>query len=189
MIGQLPKSLSINGIDYNIRSDYRVALVILQALNDVDLTDYDKSVIIIECLYGQSANIPDEDIQEAIDKAGWFLNCGHEQEHHVASARVYDWEQDEQIIFSAINKVAGHEVRADEYMHWWTFMGLFNEIGEGTFQTIVSLRDKQNRHKKLEKWERDYIRKNPDIVKLKRKYSESEKAENELVEMILKGGS
>lgn len=189
MIGQLPTSLNVGGVNYPIRSDYRPALVILQAFADPDLTDMDKAIIAIECLYEDSDNIPSEYIQEAVDKAIWFLDCGtsNEEPNTGNKPRLYDFEQDEQIIFSAINKVAGQEVRALEYMHFWTFIGLFNEIGEGTFQTIVSIRSKLAKHQKLDKWEREYYRNNLSTVKLKRKYSESEQEALNQLDRLLKG--
>ena len=187
MIGQLPTSLYVNGNEYKIRSDYRVALVILQALNDVDLSEIEQAQIIIECLFED--DIPTDDLQDAMDQAGWFLNCGAVvNDNNIQSPKLYDWEQDEQLIFSAVNKVSGQEVRALEYLHWWSFIGLFNEIGEGTFSTIVSIRDKKNKHKKLEKWEQEFCRKNPDLVKLRKKLTAEEIAENEFVKNLLKGG-
>ena len=187
MIGSLPKSLMVNGTEYEIRSDYRVGLLLMQAFDDVELDDREKIAVLIECLYVDS--IPAEYIQEAINQAVWYLNCGNVYEHQVSDSKKYDWEQDEQLIFSAVNKVAGKEIRALEYMHWWTFIGLFNEIGEGTFSTIVSIRDKRNKHKKLEKWEQEFLRKNPDMVKLKKKLTEKEKEEQEFIRNMLKGGS
>ena len=45
MIGILPESLEIDGVEYKIRSDYRVALLIFKAYNDNKLSDYEKSMI------------------------------------------------------------------------------------------------------------------------------------------------
>jgi hypothetical protein len=44
------------------------------------------------------------------------------------------------------------------------------EIGESTFTTYISIRDKLNRGKKLEKWEEKIVRDNRDKVILKKKY-------------------
>lgn len=190
MIGKLPTSLNVGGVDYDIRSDYRVCLNIFQAYNDPDLTEYELAIVVLKCLYKDFDSIPEEHITEAYEKAVWFLDCGGDinaDEKKVSHPTLYDWEQDEQVIFSAVNKVAGQEVRAVEYMHFWTFMGLFNEIGEGTFQTLTSIRYKLAYHQKLEKWERDYYRKNASTVKLKRKYSESEKKDLDAIEKLLKG--
>ena len=51
-----------------------------------------------------------DDIQEALEKAKTYLDggsCSGNDSKHQQAKKVMDWEQDEQIIFSAINKVAG----------------------------------------------------------------------------------
>ena len=51
MIGSLPTTLNVGGEDRRIRSDFRTALLILEAYADPDLTDYDKCVVCVECLF------------------------------------------------------------------------------------------------------------------------------------------
>ena len=184
-IGSLPKSLTISGKPYEIRSDFRIGLNIIQAFTDPELSKKEKIEVLLICLYKDYMSIPEESLQEAVDKAIWFLDCGQTSEHKSTKKPLYDFEQDEQIIFSAVNKVAGMEVRSCDYIHFWTFMGYFNEIGKGTFATVVSIRDKQRRHKKLEKEEREFIRDNPDIVNLKRKYTQEEKDELKMLDDLL----
>ena len=86
----------------------------------------------------------------------------------------YSWQKDEQIIFSAVNKVAGTETRSLDYLHWWTFLGYFNEVGEGTFSFVVGIRNKLNRGKKLEKYEKDFLAHNKELVKLERPKTKEE---------------
>ena len=75
------------------------------------------------------------------------------------SPRTMDWTQDANLIFPAVNKAAGFEVRGVDYMHWWTFMGYFMEIRDTTYATILGLRGKKARGKKLEKDEKElYMR-------------------------------
>ena len=97
-----------------------------------------------------------------------------------------DWEQDATLIIPAVNRVVGREIRADKYMHWWTFLSSYMEIGECTFTHILSIRQKRATGKKLEKWEQDYIRDNKDVVLLKNKLTEQEKREREEDEKALK---
>jgi len=176
MIGCLPKSIEINEIEYKIRSDYRDCLNIITAFQDAELSAEEQFEVCLEVLYLNFESIPDSDIEEALRKAVLFLDCNREDEESSLEKQVYDWEQDEQIIFSAINKVARQEVRAVEYMHWWTFLGYFQEIGQGTFNTVVSIRDKKNKGKKLEDWEKDFVRENKSLVELKHKCSAEEQA-------------
>lgn len=178
MIGYLPKQLNVNGVDRAIRSDFRTALLIFQACNDPELNEYEKVIAMIECLYEDFEKIPPEDYQEANNQAVWFLEGGNVlDDKGQQSKKVLDWEQDEQIIFSAVNKVAGHETRAVEYMHWWTFLGYFNEIGEGLLSTVINIRQKKNKGKKLEKFEQEFYRENKNLIDIKVKYTEEEQAE------------
>ena len=98
-----------------------------------------------------------------------------------------DWQQDESIIFPAVNKVAGYETRAVDYLHWWSFLGMFNEIGEGLFATVVGIRLKRSKGKKLEKWEREFYNEHKSMICLRRQLSAEEKAEDELVKRIIRG--
>ena len=114
---------------------------------------------------------------EAIERAIWFLDCGQTNEDKKPPRKVMDWEQDESILFPSINKVAGKEVRAVEHMHWWTFMGYFMEIDDGTFSTVVGIRQKKVKGKKLEKWEQEFYRNNRKLCDLRKRYTEEEQAE------------
>ena len=68
MIGLLPKSLQVDGKDYKIRSDFRVALNIFQAFNDPELTDFEKYTVCLDCLFIERP----ENSEEAFRKAVWF---------------------------------------------------------------------------------------------------------------------
>lgn len=178
MIGSLPRQLEVCGKKYNIRTDYRNCLLILGAFNDPDNTINDAYEIMLRVLYKE---LP-LDIDEAIDKAVWFLNCGDETpENDTHKKPIYDWVQDEQMIFAEVNKVAGREVRADNYMHFWTFVGLFQGIGEGYFSAILSIRDKLNKNKPLDKAEKEFYRQNKHLIKLKTKLSKEEQEERDFI--------
>ena len=189
MIGRLPTELNVNGINRAIRSDFRVALLIMQAFNDPELLDQEKSRVLMECLYEDVENIPHDEYQEAYDKAIWFLDGGGLEEtrdtNHQRSKKVMDWEQDEHMIFSAVNKVAGYETRAKDYIHWWTFLGYFNEIGEGLLTTVINIRQKKNKGKKLEKHEQEFYRENKSLIDIKTRLSAEEQAEKEYLENLL----
>lgn len=190
MIGILPKHLKVNGIDRAIRSDFRVALLIFQAYNDPELSDQEKTMAMMECLYEDIWSIPTADHQEAHEQAIWFLDGGKSQNSdnkYQNSKKVIDWEQDEQMIFSAVNKVAGHETRAVDYMHWWTFLGYFNEIGEGLLSTVINIRSKKNKKKKLEKYEEEFYRENKSLIDIEIKLTPEEQAEKEYFEKLLNG--
>ena len=112
-----------------------------------------------------------------------FIACGSWDSK--PGPTLLDWEQDAQMIVADVNKVAGTEIRAMPFLHWWTFMAYFNAIGEGQLSTLVSIRDKLRRGKKLEKWEQEYYRKNKERVDLRKRYSAEELAEQERLKKLL----
>jgi len=185
-----PTSLTVNGKEYEIRTDYRAILDVLTALSDPDLEDSDQNVnawiktkIILEIMYPDYETIPPEDYNEAVRLASEFIDMGIKDE--IKKPRTMDWEQDAPLIVPAINKVLGKEVRAEKYLHWWTFLGAYMEIGEGVFSQVLSLRAKRAKKKKLEKWEEEFYRENKHLIDLKPKLSEEEKAEKERLNAIL----
>lgn len=78
----------------------------------------------------------------------WFINGGeYEDQMEKKPPRLMDWEQDFQYIIAPVNHVIGREIRADAYLHWWTFLSAYMEIGECTFAQIVRIRDAKSRGK------------------------------------------
>lgn len=181
MIGLLPKSLEINGTEYRIRSDFRVALLIFEALNDSELNDYEKIRVCLECLYEE---IP-EDTENAYKKAVWFLDGGDIPKSKPLRRKTFDWKQDESLIFSAVNKSAGFETRSADYIHWWTFLGYFSEIGEGLFSQVLNIRTKKAKGKKLEKWELEFFNEHRELIEIKQVYSAEEQAEIDRLNALL----
>lgn len=184
-VWSFPTSLNIGGVEYEIRTDYRVVLDLLMALNDPELSDsnkkmsaYMQSRVILEIMFPDCDNIPQEHIQEALDKVAEFIDMGIGDDSKKPKAM--DWEQDAPIIIPAINKVLNREIRAEKYMHWWTFLGAYMEIGEGLFSNVIHIRQKKAKGKKLEKWEQEFYKENKSLIDFQHK----EKRSNEEKEML-----
>ena len=184
MIFDLPRSLEIGGKMWDIATDYRDILRILTAFEDPDLSDEEKALICLFNLYVDFEEIPRELLQDAFDAALTFIDAGSTGDEG-PRPRTMDWEQDATLIFPAINRAAGFEVRAAEYLHWWTFMGYFMEIKDTVYSTVLSLRQKKARGKKLEKHEQEFWSHNKNICVLKRRETEEEIAEKERLKKIL----
>lgn len=186
MMWKLPESLSIGGSSFSIRTDYRDILTIFEAFNDPDLTDEAKTYVMLNIIYPDFDAIPKEKLQEAAEKAMEFINHGHQPDDR-PRPQLMDWEQDEDLIVSAINKVAGGtDVRALPHLHWWTFLGYYMEIGESLFSQVVNIRYKRAHRKKLDKWEQDFERDNRALIKLQKKLSADEQARMEAERKALK---
>lgn len=184
MIGQLPRSLEVNGRVYSIRTDFRDVLKILCAFSDPELEDGEKVYICLFILYEDFGSIPEDDYEAAFKAAMSFIDNGAKEEEK-KSPRVMDWEQDENILFPAINKVAGCEVRSTKYIHWWTFIGYYLEISEGVFSNVISLRVKKAKGKKLEKWEQEFWSANKGTCVLAPKLTAEEQAAKDRLNALL----
>ncbi len=188
MIGELPRTVYVNGVEYAVRTDFRDILKIVTAFSDPDLEDNEKVYVCLFIFYEDFDTIPRRDYEAAFRAAIQFIDHGMDEgggEDPRKSPRVMDWEQDEAIMFPAINKVAGFETRSAEYVHWWTFMGYYMEISEGVFSNVLSIRLKKAKGKKLEKWERDFWNTNKGICALKTKLSQEEQQEKDRLNALL----
>ena len=186
MIGGLPETLTVGGREYPIRTDYRDVLQVLEAFSDEELEHIEKWIVAVYLLFEDFSCADDVleavedgfDLGEAVGQISWFLSVGKPEEKD-RDAPLYDWKQDEQMIFAAVNKVAGREVREADYMHWWTISGYVNSVDQDDFWTfVISIRDKLNKKKMLEKNEREFLNKNRELVILeKRKTREEQELE------------
>ena len=178
---ELPTKLDICGEEYEIRSDYRVILEICTALNDPDLTQSDKALVLLDLFYVGFEEMPVDYYQEAINKCFWFINCGDDETTQKAP-KLVDWEQDFKYIVAPINRVCGNDIRSIPYdaesnvggFHWWTFISCYYEIGDCLFAQIVRIRNARARGKTLDKSDREWLRQNRHLVDFKNKYSGEE---------------
>ena len=183
MIGYLPKSLEVGGKEWAIDSDYRNILTIFNALSDNTLSDNEKLYITLSRIYDDFDHMPQEYYQEAYEKASSFIEC-HDRSDDKKNPQLIDWEKDEHMIFPAINTVAGCEVRALEYMHWWTFLGYFENVdNECLWSFVLSIRQKKSKGKKLEKHEKEFYNNNKALCTVTKKEN-AKKAEDQLEDMF-----
>ena len=164
MLGKLPTTLDVCGRTYAIRTDFRDILPTFAAFSDPELSDQEKTYVFLRRLFVDFDAIPRRDYAEAYKAASAFVSVGAQEDK--PGPQLVDWERDEQMIFPAINKVAGQEVRSIPYMHWWTFMGYFQCIDrDDLWGFVLSIRQKRAKHKKLEKYEREFVNANPRLFK------------------------
>lgn len=176
----LPRTVEIDGEEHDIRYDFRVILEIIQMLQDADLTNSEKVEAVLYMFYITPEKITN--IKAAVQACFDFID--KDKKPQKKKARLMDWEQDFDYIIAPINRVMGKEIREVEYdpinntggVHWWTFLSAYMEIGgECTMAQIVTIRDKLNRGKKLEKHEREWLKHNHDVVTLNDKITDNDR--------------
>lgn len=191
---EIPTYIQLGEQSYAIREqgDYRMVLDCFKALNDDELSIRERIYSSLIIFYNDMEDIEDldkfEDINEAIKAMYVFFNCGGEIIEEVKQTpRLIDWEHDEQLICSAINKVAGQEIRSIPYIHWWTFMGWYLAIGESPLSHIVGIRHKLATNQKLEKHEKKFQQENPQYFMMEFMTEEDREYEDFLKNVWNKG--
>lgn len=171
---ELQTEINIDGVLHKIRNngDYRVILDVICALNDFELSDEERLQAALYIFYDDINNIRNFEI--AAKEMMVFINDGEIEEEENTEPPIMDWQQDFKLMVAPINRVLGCEIRSIPYLHWWTFLGGYKEIGEGTFQTVISIRQKRRKHQKLEKWEEEFYRENRKMIDLPLKLTPEE---------------
>ena len=185
-VWELPTSIVVGGIKYDIRTDFRAILDILKTFNDPEFENDEKWIVALTILYIDFDEMPPQDYEEAIEKAIEFIDMGIKDDGKKKPPTM-DWEQDSAVIIPSVNRVLGKEIRAMQYLHWWTFLGAYMEIGESLFSQILNVRMKKAKGKKLDDWERDFYKENKNLIDLDVKYTEEEQAEKERLNALLNG--
>lgn len=169
----LPTTVEVDGVSWDIRSDYRAILDIIEALNDPELDPREKAFVALDIFYPDFEKMPQSALQAALEQCFGFIEMGERKSGN--APKVVDWEHDFPYIVAPINAVAGQEIRALPYLHWWTFIAYYGEIsGECTFAQIIRIRDKKARGKSLDKTEREWYNRNRELVDIPQRYTEAE---------------
>lgn len=184
LINDLPTKININGKIYDINYDYRTALKIMMALEDTQLFNSEKVLIMVNLLYKEK--IPEEDLEEACRKACLFIDCGKSNEEKKETKRIYSFSKDGNYIFTGINSTHQIDITKITNLHWWKFMALFMDMNtECTFNELVYYRKRRNEGK-LTKEEKEEYKKIKDLVELDEIPSEDIKAIKAAREEFLK---
>lgn len=158
---KLPKSVLVNGAEIGINTDFRFSLKTILAFEDEELTMQEKIYILFMNLYGY---IPEENAQDYLDKAIWFINCGETFKENVANQpRMYSFAKDNKYIYIAMKQSLN--VNFDN-LHWWDFVNYFMAIDENSFFARILYLRKQKAKGKLTKEEIRYWNENKDILEL-----------------------
>lgn len=175
-----PDRAEVVGKVYRLNTDYRTCIRIIQAMEDVNLTEIEKQSILLRLLYQE---LP-EDIPEAVRKGVLFLNCGEAKES-CGGERVYSFRQDDRYIFAAVDKVLQGRLSKGESVHWWEFVSAFMEMPEDCVMSrIIYYRSRKNAGK-LTKEEKEVWAKNRELFELEEVQTAEEKAKEDAFMALL----
>ena len=164
--------------------DYRMVLDCFKAMNDPELDETERVYAAMVIFYEDFDSLGDIFVhRDIIDQLQLemikFFNCGKEElKSNTNDHKLIDWDKDSTIICAAVNSVANCEIRALEYLHWWTFFGYYMSVGESVLSTVISIRHKIANNKKLEKYENEFRKENPEYFNIDMRSAEQKEADD-----------
>lgn len=174
---ELPTTIIINDKEHPItnKGDFRMIIDgCFGSLNDPELDKQYRVASALVCFYEELNSLEDiqavfgDDTQEAIEEMYNFFQCYETTVGYKTERGLVDWEKDSNLICSAVNKVAPVvDIRAEQYIHWFTFMSWYLGVGECLWAQVIGIREKITKGKKLEKWESEFRRNNPEYFEWK----------------------
>ena len=187
---ELPTTITINNTVHSIRNqgDFRMVLGCFAILQDEEFTQQERVISALMLFYEGIEELEDleklGDLEEAVHQMALFFNCGKDDDQGAKSSyKLLDWDKDEMLIISAVNNVAKKEIRLEPYVHWWTFMAYYMAVGESSLSTVVGIRNKIANGKKLENYERDFRRNNPQYFNWDMRNTETREFDKQLREL------
>lgn len=174
LIDGLPTAVEIEGVEYQINTDFRVSLQIMAAFEDPELTGFEKQAVMLHLLYP----VVPPDARRASELAVKFLNCGQEpkqSDEEADTTRYYSWPQDARYIMAAIEQTY-HIDLAQANLHWWRFSYMFLDLQENCFFSRLIYLRKQKAKGKLTKEEKEWYYSMREVVDLPEIYTSEEQA-------------
>jgi len=127
-----PTQMEVNGVIYDIDTNYKTALQCFQAINDKELEEHERAIVVVALLLGY--DVPLEDTQEALEKCAIYLRCGKTKNPSNKEIDM-DYFQDEAKIRTSIRQCYHLNLNIEKDIHWWEY----NELIEGlTEETLLN---------------------------------------------------
>lgn len=126
----------------------------------------------------------------------WFFSCGREKEKKAFPRKIaginnkqpFDFEKDAELIYAGFQQQYGIDLQTAE-MHWWRFMILLENLGEGTrLSKVIEYRTRDTSSKHLSKEERAFYNAMQQYYGLNRKRSRQEDEKMKQIEEALMKG-
>lgn len=123
-----PKYVIIDNEEYEINTDFRVAIKCNEIAEDGSIGDYERSLAIIYKLFGEKGLNATEHYSELIDYAKKFLTCNKE-EIKIDKIKKPDMDFVEDMDYIEASFMSDYHIDlSNEKMHFWKFMKLLEGL-------------------------------------------------------------
>lgn len=190
LIDLLPTTVDIEGIEYEINSDFRTSILFELLMQDVEIEVEEKIIQALQLYYKQCPN----NIEEAINKMLWFYSCGKENDLKSNSKtgsnseKIYDFNYDDEYIYSAFLDQYRIDLNDIEYLHWWKFKAMFKALKEDNEIIKIMGYRSIDLSKVEDKKQKEFYKKMKKIYEIPIAISKDEKEKIDKINEILRNG-
>lgn len=190
LIDLLPTTVDIEGIEYEINSDFRASILFELLMQDVEIEDEEKIIQALQLYYKKCP----KNIDEAINKMLWFYSCGKENALKAdsktgsSSEKIYDFDYDDEYIYSAFLDQYGIDLNEIEYLHWWKFKAMFKALKEDNEIVKIMGYRSIDLSKVEDKKQKEFYKKMKKIYEIPIAISKDEKEKIDKINEILRNG-
>lgn len=130
-----PQYVKVNGIEYKINTDFRVALECNKIALDENIGDLERPLAIIYKLFGE-CGLDCEDKQKLIELGIKYISLGREQKalkSHSDDKFEIDFEKSKGLIASSFKYDYKYNPYELEYLHWYDFYNDLENLSSNEF--------------------------------------------------------
>ncbi|NFI38798.1 hypothetical protein FDA27_07250 [Clostridium botulinum] len=188
LIDLVPTTIEIEGEEYEINSNFRVSILFELLMQDNSISEEDKIIQALQLYYPA---IP-PNINLAVDKMLWFYRCGKDiipskGTGKGKSTQIYNFEYDDDYIYSAFLDQYRIDLQDIEYLHWWKFKAMFKALKEDNEIVKIMGYRSMDLSKIKDKEEKNHYRKMQELYRIPINKDEKDKLE-EINNILLNGG-
>ncbi|MCI6278047.1 MAG: bacteriophage Gp15 family protein [Clostridium sp.] len=189
LIDTVPTSVDIDGVEYEINSNFRYGILFELLMQDSTIEEKDKIYMALDLYYPV---IP-TNIDEAIEKILWFYKCGKDEAKVKSTGKdrgttqIYSFEYDDDYIYSAFLDQYRVDLQDIKYLHWWKFKAMFKSLKEDNMIVKIMGYRSIDLSKIKDKEQKDYYKKMQKLYEIPVSKNEKEKLD-EINNILLNGG-
>ena len=197
LIDLLPIKVEIEGIEYDINSDFRTSMLFELMMSDNELDDMQKieqALILYYPAYHIMLDNPDGfNINLAMDQLLWFYRCGKDMAASIGNGKgksnqIYDFNFDDDYIYSAFLDQYSIDLQ-DVDLHWWKFKAMFKSLKEDNEIVKIMGYRSIDLNKIKDKEQKIQYKKMKELYKIKGQVSKNETEKLDMIqEALLNGG-
>lgn len=191
LIDLLPNAVEIDGIEYDVNSDFRTSILFELMMLDNNMGDRQKILNALELYYPTMPS----NVDGAIKAMMWFYRGGKDIVESKGNGkgkitRIYSFEYDDDDIYSAFLDQYRVDLQDVEYLHWWKFKAMFKALKEDNMIVKIMGYRSMDLSKIRDKDQKEHYKKMKNLYKIPISISKSEREKlSDIENALLNGGN